>query len=224
MPKRSRAWIKRFTSYLRRYYRNPNSGLGYANPERLYTFARRKFPSLKRQDVLEFLKSQSSYTLFVRKKAKFDQRKFLVGSPHLILAADLIDMQKWASENGGAKYILLTIDGFSRFIRAFPLKSKAKEEVANALTEVFKDMRSYKKLHADYGREFYNRIMDALLKKSNVERYRTGTGLRIIAERANLSLQKRLFRILHDKNSISWVPVLPQVVKAMNDSPHSAFK
>ena len=83
----------------------------------------------------------------------------------MILAADLIDMQKWANENDDAKYILLTIDGFSRFIRAFALKSKTKEEVSIAMERVFRTKPSYEKLHVDYGREFYNSTMDALLKK-----------------------------------------------------------
>ncbi|CAG0888580.1 unnamed protein product [Darwinula stevensoni] len=57
--------------------------------------------------------------------------------------------------------------------RAFALKDKSKEEVANAMEEIFRDMPGYKKLHVDYGREFYNRTMDALLKKYRIKRIET---------------------------------------------------
>ncbi|CAG0896455.1 unnamed protein product [Darwinula stevensoni] len=60
--------------------------------------------------------------------------------------------------------------GFSRFVRAFALKDKSKEEVANAMERIFREVPGYKKLHVDYGRQFYNRTMDALLNKFRIER------------------------------------------------------
>ncbi|CAG0892820.1 unnamed protein product [Darwinula stevensoni] len=62
-------------------------------------------------------------------------------------------------------------DGFPRFVSAFALKDKSKEELANAMERIFREIPGYKKLHVDHGREFYNRTMDALLNKYRIERY-----------------------------------------------------
>ena len=49
-----------------------------------------------------------------------------------IWAADLLDMQTFAKDNNGIKYLLTAIDIFSTFVWIVLLKRKTGQEVANA--------------------------------------------------------------------------------------------
>ena len=53
-----------------------------------------------------------------------------------IWGADLIDMQAFAKDNNGIKYLLTVIDIFSKFVWIVPLKRKTGQEVASAFSGI----------------------------------------------------------------------------------------
>ncbi|XP_008206133.1 uncharacterized protein LOC103316107 [Nasonia vitripennis] len=68
--------------------------------------------------------------------------------------ADLVEMQPYAQENKGYKYLLTVIDVFSKNAWAVPLKQKTRNEVAAAMKSVLDQGRVPKNLHTD--REYNN--------------------------------------------------------------------
>lgn len=89
------------------------------------------------------------------------------------LQADLVDMQPYASKNKKMKYITV-INIFSKKAYARAIKSKKAQEVTDAMTSVLNSIKHpIKKLHVDFGKEFYNKQMAEMLKKRGVELYST---------------------------------------------------
>ena len=62
---------------------------------------------------------------------KFQRRRVNVNGIDEIWAADLIDMQAFAKDNNGIKYLLTVIDVFSKFVWIVPLKQKTGQDVTN---------------------------------------------------------------------------------------------
>ncbi len=54
---------------------------------------------------------------------KFKRRKVISNGINDIWAVDLVDMQEWADNNDGYKYMLNIIDVFSRYAWNIPLKT-----------------------------------------------------------------------------------------------------
>jgi len=72
-------------------------------------------------------------------------------------------MQQYSAENKSYRFILVTIDCFTKRLRAEPLKTKKGEEVAAVASKIFTQNSAYL-LHVDQGREFYNKHFEALVK------------------------------------------------------------
>ena len=106
-------------------------------------------------------------------RRKFKNRRVFVSGVDAIWTADLVDMQSFSKNNEGYKYIFMTIDVFSKYGWAFPLKTKTGSEVTKAFQDMWKTQTSTQKLWTDKGKEFCNRPIKYLLDKSNVQLYST---------------------------------------------------
>ena len=71
--------------------------------------------------------------------------------------ADLVDMQSFARDNKGIKFLLTVIDVLSKRAWAVPLKNKTGAEIIKAFEKIFKEGRTPEKLQTDAGSEFMNR-------------------------------------------------------------------
>jgi hypothetical protein len=90
---------------------------------------------------------------------------------------DLVCIDLWKAgvkSEGGNKYILTVIDGFSKFALAIPIKSKKATVVAKALLErVFSIFGFPLRLHSDQGKEFVNEILEELCKLNGIKKSTT---------------------------------------------------
>ena len=71
--------------------------------------------------------------LHKRARRNFPRRKVIIKGLHETFQADLVDMQLYARENSGFKYILTVIDTFSKKAWAVPIKNKERVSVAKHL-------------------------------------------------------------------------------------------
>ena len=101
--------------------KNPNS---YGSIQGLLQNAKQILPSIKRDDVVNFLKCQKAYTLHRVTNKRFLRRRVLAPKPGVIASCDLADLTSLARYNEGYKYILVFVDVFSRFAQCIPLKRK----------------------------------------------------------------------------------------------------
>ena len=78
-------------------------------------------------------------------RRNYPRRSFDVRGLDETWQADLVEMQPYAKENKGYRYMLTIIDVFSKFAWAIPVKRKTGEEVSAAMKSVLRQGRIPKK-------------------------------------------------------------------------------
>ena len=79
-------------------------------------------------------------------------------------------MQLLSKYNKGIKYLLCTIDLFSKYAWLIPLKDKKGISIVNAFQKIISE-RKPNKIWVDQGIEFYNNSFKDFLKMNNTEMY-----------------------------------------------------
>src|SRR6218665_3848228 len=78
-------------------------------------------------------------------------------------AADLVDMQAFAKDNDGFKYLLTVLDTFSKYGWIVPLKDKIGKSTADGFAKTLESSgRKPGKVWVDKGKEFYNKDVKKL--------------------------------------------------------------
>ena len=156
---------------LRNLYYDPQSAVAFGGVSKLLKEARKK--NISPAQVKRWLKKQLSYTLHKGLKRKFKKNRVIVNGMDEQWQADLVDMQSFARDNKGIKFLLTVIDVLSKRAWAVPLKNKTGAEIIKAFETIFKEGRTPEKLQTDAGSEFMNRQFQTFLKKWNVYHFVT---------------------------------------------------
>jgi hypothetical protein len=211
---------------LHQIYTDPSHPAGFSSIERLFQHAKKENPGLTRKNVVDFLSSMDSYTLYRRNSRRFDRLKFRVKGPRRILSMDIADMIRLEDFNDNFRYLLVCVDTFSRFARVVPLKTKTGTEVAKALEDHVLKHDQYPRIHVDKGKEFYNTVVQNMLKKHESELYSTfGSNTHAIhSERFIRTLKGRLFRWMKHNNTWRWIDTIQEICSAYNHATHRTFK
>ncbi len=149
-------------------------------------------------------------------RINFKRRKVIIKSLLDLMQADLVDMREYEKENIGYKYILIVINCFSKYVWAYPLKTKTSKEVANALENVFKVEKPIH-LCTDSGGEFLGREVQNLMKKYNIIHYVVYSEKKAsIVERVNRTLKGIMWKEFSLQGSYKWMPtLLNRVIKLL---------
>jgi transposase InsO family protein len=202
---------------LHKLYYNPKTGYGGIND-----LARKS--GLSPTVVKEWLSHQNVYTLHKPIKHRFKTRRVLVSSIDDQWQADLVDMQKYKTQNKGMNYILTVIDIFSKFSWAIPIKNKTGNEVMKSFASIFKE-RVPRKLHTDKGLEFINKPTQSLLKKYRVHWFATENETKAqVVERFNRTLKGRMWKHFTQDNNKRWLDILPDLISNYNSTYHRSIK
>ena len=156
-------------------------------------------------------------------RKKFPKRFVFVRNVDDIWGADLIELKKLSPKNSGFRYILMVIDVFSKYGWAVPLKTKKGEEIANALQSIFKD-NTPKKLWVDRGKEFYNKDVDKLRKKYDIEMYSTHNDEKCsVIERWNRTIKTQLWRYFSANGTHKYTDILQPLIEKYNSTKHRSI-
>lgn len=142
------------------------------------------------------------------------------------LQADLVEMIPYSKQNNGLKYILTVINIFSKKGYARALKNKTGAEVTKAMESILNSLgHPIHNLHVDNGKEFYNKTMQMMLKKRNINMYSTfSTKKAAIVERFNRTLKNRMWKKFSLNGSHKWVKILQPLIDDYNASIHRTIK
>ena len=209
---------------LSKLYSDPSFPGSYSGLERFYQAVKERFPNVTRSEVREFLKSQDSYTLHkgIRKPRKY--RRTLVFAPRDLWQIDLLDMQKFARENRGYRYMCVIIDCFSKFLWIKPLKTKRGKETVKALALLLMNERP-NKIQADQGSEFFNKDVAKMLEAFGPKLYHTFSDKKAaIVERVQRTIRQRLGRFFTRQNNHNWIDHIQELVLSYNNTQHSTIK
>ena len=144
-----------------------------------------------------------------------------------IWSLDILDLKDYGSENNrGYRYVLVTIDNFSKFGWTVPLKNKNAQSIKDSFENILiNSKRKPNLIESDRGKEFYNNIFQDFLNKNNIKHYSRNTYLgAVFAERFNKSIRDLLKRPVFEKGDGNWIDVLQTITKQYNNRIHSSTK
>lgn len=138
------------------------------------------------------------------------------------LQADLVEMIPYTSANRKSSYILTVINIFSKKAYARALNNKTGQEVTHAMKSILDSIgHPIKNLHVDRGTEFYNKIMQKMLRDRNINLYSTfSTKKAAIIERFNRTLKGKMWKIFSMRGSYKWIDILSKLITEYNDTKH----
>jgi hypothetical protein len=170
--------------------------------------------------------AQLSKELHAPVQRLYPRRKVFVDGIDDTWSADLVDMTEWRGSNNGYGWMLNIVDVFSRYGWSVAIQDKSAAVVLVAFASVIKDSgRKPRKLWVDEGKEFYNKQMDAFIKREKIVRYSTfGEHKSCFVERFNRTLKGRMWRYFTEANTRRWIDKLPELMHAYNTSKHRTIK
>lgn len=152
----------------------------------------------------------------------FKRRHTIIKGYNDLWQIDLAEVQQYADENDGYRYILVCINCYSKYVYTRAIKNKTGIEVSKAMKSII-DEASYtpNNLQSDQGKEFYNSHFQALMKRFHINHYSTySTKKAAIVERVIRTLKNKLYKQFSARGSYRWVELLPSITNAYNSTKH----
>lgn len=155
-------------------------------------------------------------------RKKFKRRRVIVKGLNDLFQLDLVEMIPYSRFNKGFKYILMVINVFSKFLWAIPLKNKMGQSVTEAMSDILKIQRNVpKNIQTDFGKEFYNKSFQDLMKKYNINHYSSYSNLKCsIVERVNRTIKSLMWKEFSVQGNYKWINILPDIVNTYNNTIH----
>ena len=100
---------------------------------------------------------------------KIKERKVYSSYRNIIWGVDLAEMPSLSKYNIGIKYLLHSIDLFSKYAWVVPLKDKKGTSIVTAFKKIISKGRKPNKTWVDKGSQFYNYLFKKFLKTNNIE-------------------------------------------------------
>lgn len=218
--------MEQSSSVLEKIYYDPSAVGSFGGIDRLLKEAKKIIPNLKKDDVISWLQTQPTYSMFAPALKKFPRLKTLVNGIDEQWQIDLLDMSWFAKENSGVKFLLVAIDIFSRYTWAVPLMNKSQGSVTLALESILKEGRIPQKIQSDQGKEFNNTTFKNLMEKYGIYHFMTSddTIKCAFVERMNRTIREKIYRFLYHQNTRNYIQALPELIKSYNNTIHSAIK
>ena len=144
-----------------------------------------------------------------------------------IWSLDILDLKDYGPENNRRyRYVLVTIDNFSKYGWTVPLKNKNAQTIKDTFENILTNSKRKPNLiETDRGKEFYNNIFQDFLNKNNIKLYsRNSSYGAVFAERFNRTIRDLLKKIVFEQGDAKWIDVLPTITKQYNNRIHSSTK
>ena len=219
---------RRTKQILSKEYHDVELSGSYQSPGKFYTEVIKRHPQLKitLRQVQDWIKGEDTYTLNKEVCTKFLKSVVVVDGISDIWEADLADMSKYSSMNGGYRYLLGVIDIFSRKLYVTPLENKYAETVIKGFDEVIRQAGTQcRKLRSDMGSEFTNEKFRLHLQKLGIGHYYShGTAQCPYIERVWKTLKKRIVKYMTQNSTKEYISRLSHFVESYNNTTHSIIQ
>ena len=171
---------------------------------------------LSTSKVKEFLHGKKAYTKYHLAVRNFPRLNVYAHHINEIWCMYLAHVDKLAKENGAIKYILVSVDIFSRFVRVQPFKDKTAKSTKQAFIKMLTTEVQPKKIWVDEGTEF-EASFRSYCKAIDFSIYHTFSETKAsYAERAIRSLKNIMYRYMEENDSFRYFHKLQSFAKTMN--------
>ena len=144
-----------------------------------------------------------------------------------IWSLDILDLKDYGPENNrGYRYVLITIDNFSKFGWLVPLKNKNAQTIKDSFEDILINSKQKPNLfESDRGKEFYNNIFQDFLNKNDIKLYSINSSYAaVFAESFNFTIRNLLKRPVFEKGDGNWIDLSPKITKQYNNKVLSSTK
>ena len=144
-----------------------------------------------------------------------------------IWSLDILDLKNYGTENNREyRYVLVTIDNFSKYGWTIPLKYKNAQTIKNSFENIIKNSKRKPNLiESDRGKEFYNNIFQDFLNKNDIKLYSRNSSYGVVfAEKFNRSIRDLLKNPVFERGDSNWIDILPTITKQYNNRIHTSTK
>ena len=144
-----------------------------------------------------------------------------------IWSLDILDLKDYGpKDNRGFRYVLVTIDNFSKYGWTIPPKNKNAQTIKDSFENILiNSKRKPNLVESDRGKEFYNNIFQDFLNKNDIKLYSIKSSYgAVFAERFNRTIRDLLKKIVFEQGDAKWIDVLQTITKQYNNSIHSSTK
>ena len=166
--------------------------------------------------------SQRNIKIFINEiyskppKKNYDTNKTNVYYIDDIWSLDILDLKDYGPENNrGYRYVLVTIDNFSKFVWTIPLKNKNAQTIKDSFENILiSSKRKPNLIETDRSKEFYNNIFQDFLDKNSIKLYSRNSSVgAVFAERFNRTIRDPLKKTVFEQGDAKWIDVLPVITK-----------
>jgi hypothetical protein len=199
---------------------------GYQSVHRTYEESKKIMKSITLKDVKEFLNKQS---ILQTKKYK-TYNSYVADAPLHEFQIDLAVYEKSAKYNDGYKFAFCCIDIYTKYAFCVALKSKQKQEVANAFKEILNHMGICRQVMCDFEGSFVSNEFKSILDQYGIKLLISSNPAPFI-ERFLQTFKHMINIRLKAKGAIEkggyekgWVQLIPVVLKQYNSTPHSTIE
>lgn len=220
---------------LKDLYYNQNTGL--QGSEKLWRKAKELHPDFRLtfEKVNDWVQNQTNSQIHHdRKVKKYFPITEDIQVPFQRLQSDLVDMQKFpVNANGGYRYIHLTIDCYSRYLIAIPIKFKNKSECLRALELLIQQVKAKnhgfppQRIDSDLESSFRSRDYQKVLDENDIESHFVAVddykSLAFI-DRSIRTLREMISQSMTLSKSNRWYSVLQNIVENYNNTYHRSIK
>ena len=177
--------------------------------------------------------TQKSIKIFINKiYSKPPKKNYITNKTDVyhiddIWSLDILDLKDYGPENNrGYRYVLVTIDTFSKYGWTIPLKNKNALTIKDSFENILlSSKRKPNLIESDRGKEFSSNVFQDFLNKNNIKHYsRSSSSSAVFAERFNRTIRDLLKRPVFEKGDGKWIDVLPTITKQYNNRVHSSTK
>jgi len=184
----------------------------------------RRYSGRSELAVKEYLAEQDAYMLHKPRRVRFPRRKTYSKGIAGLYQINLVDVTNLSSFNDGMRYILTSVDVFSKQAWAVPVRMKADRDVANSFEKNLSDGKP-NMVQSDKGTEFLNSTFQSMLKRHGIKFYTSeNEDLKAaVVERFNRTLKMKMFRYLTFKNTKRYVDILAHLLHSYNNTYHRSI-
>ena len=211
----------RYNKILKKIYEDFENPGCLSSIDKLYKEAQLVDEEIKRDDVIQYLRSNDSYTLHKPIRRKFTRRKCFFPYPGHTICIDICYVNKYKKSN--TRYLIFFIDGMSKYLNVIPVNSIKSYVIVPILQRFFaENIYSYKYVYTDLGGEFCSKSAREVYSKFNIKWYsnHNKSTRNPIVERAILTIKRRLIRYISHSGFESFLPILNKLVFGYNISRH----
>ena len=209
---------------LKKLYYDKKFPGSFSGLEKFYRAVKKVYPKVKKKTIRQFLQAESSYVLHKPIKKPKSYRKTISFHKNDLWQIDLLDFQKFSTENDGFKYLCVIIDCFSRYVWVKPLKNKTGLSLRKALALLIMNERP-SLIQADQGTEFFNKDVKTMLEAFGPTLYHTFSDRKAtVVERVQRTLRLRLGRLFTEQGHNNWIDSIDKIVDSYNNTYHRGIK